>query len=329
MTDASSETGRYVALCGGIGGAKLALGLMHHLRPERLTIVVNTGDDFEHLGLHVSPDIDTVLYTLSGLANPELGWGRRDETWNFMSALDAIGGETWFRLGDRDLAMHIERTQRLKRGESLSAITRHLAQKLGVAPAIVPMSDDPVATFVETTEGRLPFQTYFVGRRCEPRLTQIRFEGAASARVSPAALAALADPHLAGIIVCPSNPWLSIDPILAIPAWREALGQRRAPMIAVTPLVGGQAIKGPTAKIMGELGLDVDVAAIVSHYAGLIDGFILDETDKDRAASLGLPVRVAQTVMRSLDDRIRLAEAASGFCRHLAKTFRRTGGTTT
>jgi LPPG:FO 2-phospho-L-lactate transferase len=322
MMPTDSDNGQYVALCGGIGGAKLALGLMHVLAPEQLTIVVNTGDDFEHLGLHISPDIDTVLYTLSGLANPELGWGRRDETWSFMAALEKLGGPSWFRLGDADLAMHADRTARLRAGETLSAITDNAARHLGIRPRIVPMSDHPVRTFVETDEGRLPFQTYFVGRRCVPRLTGIEFEGAAEASPAPAAMAALSAPDLAGIILCPSNPWLSIDPILAIPGWRAALANRTAPAIAVSPIVGGAAVKGPTAKIMGELGLALDVATIASHYGGLIDGLVLDTADAHRSADLGISTHVTGTVMRSLDDRMQLGQASTAFCRRLSVSSR-------
>jgi LPPG:FO 2-phospho-L-lactate transferase len=314
-----SEPKRYVALCGGIGGAKLALGLMHALPPECLTIVVNTGDDFEHMGLHVSPDIDTVLYTIAGLANRELGWGLEGESWAFMSAIERLGGPTWFRLGDRDLATHVTRTEMLRSGQSLSAITDHLRRQLGISPRVVPMSDDPVRTVVDTSEGRLPFQTYFVGRRCEPALHAINFDGASTARPAPDALAALTAPDLAGIILCPSNPWLSIDPLLAIPGLRQALMQRRAPLVAVSPLVGGTAVKGPTAKIMRELGLSLDQGAIVAHYRGLLDGLMLDTVDAAQAAALGIATEVTATVMRSLDDRIHLARAALAFCERLRR----------
>lgn len=317
MTTAPATQGSYVALCGGIGGAKLALGLMHALPPENLTIVVNTGDDFEHLGLHVSPDIDTVLYTLAGLANTELGWGLAGETWSFMAAVEKLGGPAWFRLGDRDLASHVTRTQMLRQGATLSTITDHLRRRLGIAPRIVPMSDAPVRTVVDTENGRLPFQTYFVGRRCEPAIRSIAFDGAASATPAPDAAAALAASDLAGIIVCPSNPWLSIDPMLAIPGLRQALMQRRAPLVAVSPLVGGAAVKGPTAKIMRELGLSLDQRAIIEHYRGLLDGLMLDIVDGRQAAGLGIATEVTNTVMRSLDDRIDLARAALRFCERL------------
>lgn len=315
MSDATGQPGgSYLALCGGVGGAKLALGLAKVLPADKLTVVVNTGDDFEHLGLHVSPDIDTVLYTLAGLANAELGWGLAGETWGFMAALERLGGPTWFRLGDQDLATHVERTGRLKRGETLSAVTAHLARRLGVAPTIVPMSDDPVRTFVQTDEGRLAFQSYFVEKRCAPRVVSIDFEGTDQAMPAAAALAALSSPDLAGVIICPSNPWLSIDPILAVPGWRDAIANCRAPRIAIAPLVAGQAIKGPTAKIMTELGLALNLGSIRDHYRGLIDGLVIDDADASEAPRLGLPVLTTGTIMRSLDDRVRLARSAASFC---------------
>jgi len=310
--------GSYVALCGGVGGAKLALGLARIIPAERLTIVVNTGDDFEHVGLHVSPDIDTVLYTLSGLANAEQGWGLADETWSFMEALARLGGPTWFRLGDKDLATHVTRTERLRSGERLSAIVADLARKLGIGASIVPMSDDRVRTLVDTDIGRLSFQSYFVEHRCAPRLRAISFEGAAAAQPARAALEALARPDLAGIIVCPSNPWLSIDPMLAIPGWRAALETCRAPRIAVTPIVAGQAIKGPTAKIMAELGLAPNARNIVAHYGRLLDGFLLDAADACLTGDLGLPVLTADTIMRTLADRIRVARASVELCLGIA-----------
>lgn len=313
--DVSRE--RWVALCGGIGGAKLALGLMHALPAESLTIVVNTGDDFEHLGLHISPDIDTVLYTLAGLANRELGWGLEGETWRFMEALSRLGGPDWFRLGDQDLATHALRTSRLAEGHSLSAITDELRQRFGIGPAVVPMSDDPAATEVETDEGMLDFQTYFVGRRAEPRIKRIIFDQAGEAAVAPAAIDAMLDPGLTGIIICPSNPWLSVDPLLAVPGWRRLLTTRSAPCVAVTPLIGGKAIKGPTAKIMAELGVPLDVSSIVAHYRGLIDGFVLDAVDAERADGLQIATHITNTLMRTLDDRVALGRETLGFCRQL------------
>ena len=316
-TAPDANAGPVVALCGGIGGAKLALGLSRVLPGDDLVIVVNTGDDFRHLGLHVSPDIDTVAYTLAGLANPELGWGRKDETWNFMTALGELGGETWFRLGDRDLALHVERTRRLDAGESLSEVTADLCRRLGVCARIVPMSDEPVRTVVETEAGALAFQRYFVAERAEPVLRAVRFEGAEAARPAPAAVEALARTDLAGVVICPSNPWLSVDPLLAVPGLGEAVRASDAPVVAVSPIVGGKALKGPTAKIMGELGLEVSPAAIARHYDGLIDGFVIDRQDAEQAAGLGLPVAVEQTVMESEGDKMELARAVLAFCARL------------
>ncbi|MCH8001485.1 MAG: YvcK family protein, partial [Proteobacteria bacterium] len=222
--------GPVLALCGGIGGAKLALGLYRHLAPGALSVAVNTGDDFEHLGLHISPDIDTVLYTLSGTDNPDTGWGRADETWTFMAALEALGGETWFRLGDGDLALHVERTRRLGAGESLSEVCAAFARRFGLDARILPMTGDPLRTVVHTPDGPLPFQHYFVRERCEPRVTGVTFAGAEAARPSPEILRALADPALAAVVICPSNPYLSIDPILAVPGIRIALGACPAPV---------------------------------------------------------------------------------------------------
>ncbi|SDR59771.1 LPPG:FO 2-phospho-L-lactate transferase [Rhizobiales bacterium GAS191] len=303
----------YVALSGGVGGAKLSLGLAH-LLGERLTIIVNTGDDFEHLGLHVSPDVDTALYTLAGLVNPEAGWGRRDETWSFMSAVAGLGGPGWFRLGDGDLAMHVERTRRLRAGDTLTDICAHVRERLDVAAHVLPMSDDPVRTIVDTDAGTLAFQEYFVREQCGPSVRSIRFEGAGAARAQPRCIDALAAANLAGVIICPSNPYLSVDPILAVPGMAAAIRACRAPVIAVTPIIGGRAIKGPAAKIMKELGLACDVATITRHYDGLIDGFVLDTQDAGREADLPVPALVTNTMMRTLDDKIALAAECLAFC---------------
>ena len=309
--------GPVLALCGGIGGAKLALGLYRHLAPGALSVAVNTGDDFEHLGLHISPDIDTVLYTLSGTDNPDTGWGRADETWTFMAALEALGGETWFRLGDGDLALHVERTRRLGAGESLSEVCAAFARRFGLDARILPMTGDPLRTVVHTPDGPLPFQHYFVRKRCEPRVTGVTFAGAEAARPNPEILRALADPALGAVVICPSNPYLSIDPILAVPGMRIALGACPAPVVAVSPVVGGRAVKGPTAKIMAELGVPVTNAAIAAHYEGLIDGLVLDRADRAEAAEIAVPALVTETVMTSLEDRIALAAAALGFAAEL------------
>ena len=310
---ARAGQGRIVAISGGVGGAKLSLGLAH-LLGERLSVVVNTGDDFEHLGLAISPDVDTTLYTLGDLVNPETGWGRRDETWTFMAAIASLGGADWFRLGDADLALHVERTRRLRAGETLTAITADIATKLGIAARVLPMSDGPVRTLVETPDGTLGFQDYFVRLRCVPVVKALRFAGAEAATPSPAVLAELAAPDLGGIIICPSNPWLSVDPILAVPGLRAAIRAAGVPVIAVTPIIAGQAVKGPTAKIMSELGLTGDAVTIAQHYAGLIDAFVLDAQDKVLAPRFDVPVHVAQTLMRTLDDKIALAATCLDIC---------------
>jgi LPPG:FO 2-phospho-L-lactate transferase len=304
---------KVLALCGGIGGAKLALGLYRVLDAGQLTVVVNTGDDFEHLGLNISPDLDTVLYTLGGVADPERGWGRAQETWQFMESLRRMGGETWFQLGDRDLAMHVLRTQWLKTGKSLSAFAAYLASQFEISARILPMSDAPVSTIVETAEGDLPFQHYFVKRRCEPVVKSIRFAGANVAAPAAGVLDAITDPALRAIVICPSNPYLSVDPILAVPGIAPALSTGTAPVIAVSPIIGGQAVKGPTAKIMAELGVAVSTEAIVAHYRDFIDGLVIDEADAPDRESVDLPVLVTRTLMRDIADREQLARDVVAF----------------
>ena len=296
-----------VALSGGIGGAKLALGLSRVLPGDELLIVANTGDDFEHLGLSVSPDLDTLMYTLAGVANPETGWGRRDETWSFMAALEELGGETWFRLGDRDLATHVERTRRLRAGESLSAVTADLCRKLGVAPRILPMSDDPVRTRVLTETGWIDFQDYFVRQQCRPVVRRLAFAGADAARAHPDFLAALRRPDLRAVVVCPSNPFISVEPIFSLGGVREALASCAAPVIAVSPIIGGRAVKGPTAKMMAELGLSVSAATVARRYADLLDGYVVDHADADMLRDIEPRVFLANTLMTTLDDREALA----------------------
>ena len=313
-----SGAGRtYVALSGGIGGAKLSLGLAQILG-ERLTVIVNTGDDFEHLGLAISPDVDTTLYTLAGIANTETGWGRRDETWSFMAAAAELGAPTWFKLGDRDLATHVDRTRRLKAGETLTAVTAHLAARLGVVPRVLPMSDEPVRTMVETDARTLAFQDYFVREQCRPAIRRIRYEGAEAARMTAPIEAALTAPTLGGVILCPSNPWLSVDPILAIPGMRQAIRGSGAPVIAVSPIIGGRAVKGPTAKIMSELGLPSDVASIARHYEGLIDALVIDAADAAAARALPVPASVANTLMQTPEDKMALARHCLALCERLA-----------
>ncbi|WP_375194577.1 2-phospho-L-lactate transferase [Sphingobium sp.] len=301
-------SGRVTVLTGGVGGAKLVLGLMQVCPPDTISAIVNTGDDFRHLGLAISPDIDTLLYTLSGRANAAQGWGREGETWTFMDALKSLHGEDWFLLGDGDMALHVLRSHLLTSGETLSAVTARFAAAWELALRILPMSDDPVATHIETDRGDLPFQRYFVEQRCIPAVRAVRFEGAAGARPAPGVIEAINDPDTRAILIAPSNPWLSVDPILAVPGISEALAAASAPVVAVSPIVGGQAVKGPTAKLMGELGLAVTNEAIADHYAGIIDGLLVDE--RDGGKGLAVPHAVTDTLMKTLEDRARVAMAA-------------------
>jgi LPPG:FO 2-phospho-L-lactate transferase len=303
----SAQRGFVLALSGGIGGAKLALGLYRTLPPGALTVVANTGDDFEHLGLSVSPDLDTLLYTLAGIDNPETGWGRSGETWTFMAALEGLGGETWFKLGDGDLATHIERTRRLAAGESLSQITDDFRHRLGISARLLPMTDDRVRTRLLTPEGWLDFQDYFVRRQCAPAVQEIAFAGANTARPHPDFLVALANQNLRMVVICPSNPFISIDPILSLPGMRDALRACPAPVVAVSPIIGGKAVKGPTAKMMAELGLPAGAAAVARHYGDVLDRFVIDEADAAEMANLGLPATSTRTLMETLADREALA----------------------
>jgi LPPG:FO 2-phospho-L-lactate transferase len=304
-------SGHVVALCGGVGGAKLAHGLAMALaaEPDSLSIIVNTGDDFEHLGLSIAPDLDSVVYALAGLSDPVRGWGRREETWRFMEALEGLGGESWFQLGDGDLAVHVERSWRLARGATLSEVTAHFCKALRICARVLPMSDDPVRTRVLTPEGWLDFQNYFVRRQCQPAVLEFMFYGAETARAQPEALAALGRPDLRAVVICPSNPFVSVEPILAVPGIRSALQQADVPVMAVTPIIGGKAIKGPAAKMMTELGLDVTPAAVARRYLGLIDGFVVDQGDPVPEPIPGVTFVSAATLMSSLDDRLELARA--------------------
>jgi len=296
-----------------VGGAKLAVGLARILPSENLTVIVNTGDDFEHLGLTVCPDLDTVCYTLAGIANSETGWGRIDETWNALESVTTLGGPDWFRLGDRDLGTHLERTRRLKLGESLSQITRDFCRAWGVDLTVLPMSDDPVQTWVYTTgQGMLPFQEYFVHHRCQPQVSGFRFEGADQAQPAPGALEALGSSDV--VVICPSNPWVSIDPILAIPGIKPALGVKF--VIAVSPIIGGLTVKGPAAKMYAEMGIEPSAQSVASHYGSLLSAFVLDLVDASQATALngqGLPTLATHTLMTSADDRRRLAKEVLEF----------------
>lgn len=304
-----------LALSGGVGGAKLALGLAHLLPPENLTVVANTGDDFTHLGLRVCPDIDTVIYTLSDLADKERGWGRAGETWNFMAALSRLGSENWFNLGDSDLAMHIHRTERLKQGATLSEVTAEIASTLGIKATVIPMTDDPVATIVETPDGPLAFQHYFVRERCQPAVTGFRFEGIEAADPAPI-FAKHLENRLDLILVTPSNPFVSIEPILSLPGVRDKIAKSSTPVIAVSPIVGGKAIKGPAAKMMAELGMPASALEVARAYRDVIDGFVIDVDDEAQVAeieAIGMKVLVTNTVMNDLDDRITLARDCCDF----------------
>jgi LPPG:FO 2-phospho-L-lactate transferase len=296
---------RYTVLTGGVGGAKLVDGLYRLLPPNSLTAIVNTGDDFRHFGLPISPDIDTLLYTLSGKSNQALGWGREGETWNFMAALTSLGGENWFNLGDADLALHILRGAALAAGEPLSAIIARFAKAWELQLSILPMSNDTVATWVETDEGLLAFQRYFVERQCAPKVRAVRFEGADNAAPAPGVIDAIMESE--AVFIAPSNPWLSVDPLLAIPAIRAALKTTRAPVIAVSPLIEGKSVKGPTAKLMGELGLAVTNHSIAAHYGDWLDGLVVHGDDE---APDELMIARTDTLMTSPTDRERVARAA-------------------
>ena len=343
----ATQSPPYLALSGGVGGARLVLGLTQLLSPEDLTVVTNTGDDFQHLGLTICPDLDTVLYTLAGWNNPETGWGQRDESWNLLNALARLGGEDWFRLGDRDLATHLIRTQMLTEGHSLSEVAAQLSAKMGVKYAILPMTDDPVATVVITknTSGkdalpsvipvppsvipakagttRLTFQHYFVRDRCQPQVERFEFEGIAAAVPSPGFLAALEVPPSA-VIICPSNPFVSVAPVLNLPGIQSRLKATAAPVIAVSPIVGGRAIRGPAAKMMAELGLPQTALGVAQYYVeaygDLLTGFVLDQEDEslsNEVAALGLATRVTNTVMSDLPAKTKLAAELLDFATSL------------
>jgi LPPG:FO 2-phospho-L-lactate transferase len=325
---------KIVALAGGVGGAKLADGLTQILPPENLTIVVNTGDDFEHLGLTICPDLDTVCYTLAGLANPETGWGRLGESWQMLENIRRLGGLDWFRLGDKDLATHLERARRLREGQTLSQITSDFCRAWGVKHTVLPMSDDPVRTIVDTVEyGELPFQEYFVHRRCEPRVKGFRFAGLESAKPAPVVLEAIEQAD--ALVICPSNPWVSIDPILAVldlspahlrlpspPLAGEGKGGwgYRVRSVAVSPIIGGRTVKGPAAKMYAELGIQPSALAVARHYGSRLTHFVLDKVDQIHAAEvekMGIKTLITNTIMRTSEDRRRLAQDVLNFIQTL------------
>lgn len=311
---------KFIALSGGVGGAKLAFGLAKVLPSDDLLIVANTGDDFDHLGLRICPDLDSIMYALAGCENRVQGWGIDGESWNFMAALGRLGGQTWFALGDRDLATHMMRTQSLREGACLSRVTHELSQRLGIAHRVVPMSDDPVATLVDTSEGALSFQDYFVRHRCTPRVTGFRFRGAQEATIQPDLCAALSSSTLQAVIVCPSNPFVSIGPILALPGLRDLIERSGVPVVAVSPLIGGRAVKGPLAKMMLELGVPTTNEALAKHYGGIVTAWVIDQVDDDpcgRLRSQRVQCRSMTTLMKDDSDRVELAQAVLRYCNDL------------
>jgi LPPG:FO 2-phospho-L-lactate transferase len=304
---------KVVALSGGVGGARFLRGLVEVVDPAGLTIVGNVGDDVDVLGMHVSPDLDSILYALAGLADEERGWGRAAETWNALASAEELGGEAWFRLGDRDLGLHLVRTQALRRGEPLSAVTAALAERLGLVPRLVPATDDPLRTWLETPAGTFPFQEWFVARGHRDEVDALRFEGAAEARPAPGVLDSIRGADL--IVIAPSNPYVSIAPILAVEAIRAALAARRVEAVAVSPLVGGKAVRGPADRMLARLAGGTTPGHVTSCYLGLIDALVLDESDAegaDAVAELGVRPVVTRTLMRDAEARRRLAEAAVG-----------------
>jgi LPPG:FO 2-phospho-L-lactate transferase len=302
------------ALAGGVGGAKLASGLQNVLTTGDLSVVVNTADDFDLWGLHICPDLDTVMYTLAGISNPDTGWGIEDESFETLNMLESYGEEIWFKLGDRDLATHVLRTERMRSGETLTDVTAGLSGALGVESAVLPMSDDPVSTILDTPEGRLEFQEYFVRRGQRDEVLGIELRGIQDAGPTERVLAAISGAD--AIVLCPSNPVVSIGPILALPGMTEALVASSAPKVAVSPIVGGRALKGPADRMLASLGHEVSATGVARMYAGLVDGMVIDRTDEDELArieALGMRVLTAGSVMRDAEDRSRLASETLEF----------------
>jgi LPPG:FO 2-phospho-L-lactate transferase len=302
---------RVAVLSGGVGGARFLRGVVDAVDPADVTAIVNVGDDVEVLGLSVSPDLDSIVYALAELADEERGWGRADETWHALATVEALGGEAWFRLGDRDLGLHLVRTQALRGGEPLSTVTQRLATTLGLESTILPATDQPLRTWLDTPNGSLDFQHWFVARAHRDPVDRVRFEGAADARPAPGVLEALHEAEL--ILIAPSNPFVSIGPILAVERIRSALERRRVPCVAVSPLIGGEAVKGPAAAMLGRLEGGTSPANVAQTYAGLIDALVFDEADGDGShvvEELGVRPIVTRTLMRDAAARRALAEAA-------------------
>lgn len=309
-----------LVLAGGVGGAKLASGLTRILSPENLAVVVNTGDDFTHLGLHISPDIDTVTYKLAGISHPTNGWGRAGDTFKVMSALGALGGPTWFNLGDLDLATHIERTRRLAEGETLSEVTASFASKLGIKHAIIPMSDDAVRTMIRSGTEWLAFQDYFVRLRCEPVVSGITFKGSDTAVVSPMLERILSNNLIELMVIAPSNPFVSVGPILSMQRIRDEMVRRKFKVVAVSPIVAGRALKGPALKMMQELGIEPSALGIAGHYQRFVDGIVIDTGDvalKSSIESLGMRVLVSNIVMKDAPGEEAVARSVLDFASDL------------
>jgi LPPG:FO 2-phospho-L-lactate transferase len=319
MTTVNSREGTFkiTALAGGVGASKLLIGLAAVMPSENITVIANTGDDIELLGLRICPDLDTITYTLGGVINETTGWGIRDDSFHWLESIARYRGPSWFRLGDRDLATHVYRTEQLRQGCSLTEVTNDIRRSFGVAANILPMTDSYVPTRVDTDEGEMHFQEYFVRRRCEPRVRGLRFEGIEESRPSPGVLEAIRDAD--AVVICPSNPFISIGPILAVPGIREALISTNAHVVAVTPIIAGRALKGPAADMLRELGHEVSAAAVATMYRDFCDAFVLDREDAASASqieTLGMEVVVTNTIMRSAEDKQRLAQAIVDYLWH-------------
>ena len=298
-----------VAFSGGVGGAKLVSGLSRVLPADKLGVLANTADDFEHLGLYIAPDLDSVMYALAGIGNRQLGWGIADETWQCMSAMERLQGETWFRLGDQDIATHLLRTQSLNQGKSLTQTTRDLFQRLGIQHNIMPMCDEKVSTVVHTKQGELPFQHYFVKQQCHPKVSGFHFAGAEESSLGKEQKSALA--AMNALIICPSNPFVSVAPILAVPGMREAVKAKPVPVVVVSPIIAGNAVKGPAAKMMQELNMPVSALTIAEYYHDIASHFVLDIQDKSQQSAIeasGYKVLVCNTLMHNDADKTQLAK---------------------
>ena len=315
----TNSKSKYLAFTGGVGGAKLCVGLSKILNAYDIAFVVNTGDDFTHLDLPICPDLDSLMYALSAQNNEELGWGRKGETWNFLRSFAELGGENWFQLGDRDLAIHVMRKQLLREGFTLAEVTSKLYQRFGISHAVIPMSNDQVATKIQSQGELKSFQKYFVKEKCEPKIEKIVYHGSKHAKPVPTLLEKLRDPDLSGVVICPSNPFLSIDPILSLETIKSALLSLNVPVVAVSPIIHGSAVKGPTDKIMGELGFNQSALGVAEHYDNLITHFVLDNEDvnlRPEIEKLGLSVLVCNTLMKTLDDKTQLADNVIKFIKN-------------